>query len=321
MDSMKIIDNYLFRVSFLVCVATVYLAEASTLPYNMRIRRMFDVERSLLKKKKPLWIGTAVPIVQERTRHIVDPQIAADLHDKSLIGGSLFNIRYVHSESWWAEVTTGLEKETMCARGTTNLNASRAGLDDIVVASGYNMFPSDDAQFSLYGVAGFPTKKHVTAEEKFNTLVGTRFYSLGAGAEFAYNFVHTQECTLAGIFQVRFLHFFPRCWVPILPRDAKIQPGNATDVLITGHYHYDNTRIEAGYNPTFFTDQAVRLSTGTVHGPRFTRHNIYGTIAHGWQDFPGLHIPLVLGTGLSIGRSKRFDVKITTFWVSLTTLF
>lgn len=321
MGSMKIIDNYMFRVSFLVGMCMYCTLDASTLVYNMKIRRIFNVARHLLKEHSPLWVGSAVPIIQVRDRHIVDQRIAADLRDKSTIGGSLFNVRYVPSECWWVEATTGLEKETVCEHGTTNVHACRVGLDDIVLESGYNMFPSDDAQITFYGLAGFPTKKHVTVQETFNTLVGTRFYSIGVGGEYSYSFINTQECTLTGICQVRFIHFFPRCWFPILPRDAQIQPGNATDVLLTGQYRYDGTNIDVGYNPTIFTDQAVRLKTGTVNSPHFVRHSVYGAVTHAWKDFPGLHIPLALGTGLSIGRSEKFDTKLITWWVSFTTLF
>ena len=321
MGNMKIISMYYFRVSLFVFLYTSSIIEASTLVYNMRIRRIFSVARSLLQQRKPLWVVSAVPIVQARDRHIVEKDKDIDICDTSLTGGSLFDIRYVPSEYWWAELTTGLEKETLCLRGTQNVHASRSGLDDIVLSGGYNMFPNDESQITLYGLAGFPTKKAVTQAELYNTLVGTRFYSLGVGTELSYSFINSQLCTLTGIFQARFLHFFPRNWFPILPRDGKIQPGNATDLLFTAQYRYDGTTFEAGYNPTFFTDQAVRLKAGTVKGPRFIRNNVYVTLSHGWKDFPGLHMPLALGTGLSIGRSKRFDMKQISWWVNFTTLF
>lgn len=298
-----------------------YEVDASTLTYSARIRHVLRSSQKFLANKGSLWVGSVVPIVQKRERHIIDTTRSIDLFAESIIGGALFDIRYIPSQHWWLEATTGLEKETVSQRGTINLHDSRVGLDDIVFAGGYNMFPNDDTQITLYGLAGFPTKKGVTLAETFNTLVGTRFYSLGAGAEFSYSFINDEEQTLTGIFQARFLHFFNRHWFPILPRDAKIQPGNATDLLFTAQYRYDGTIFETGYNPTFFTNQAVLLKTGTVHGPNSVRNSIYASLTHGWKNFPGLDMPLIIGTGFSIGRSKLFDAKIVSWWVNFTTVF
>jgi hypothetical protein len=318
---MKINSNQFFRVSILALLLCSHEVDAVTLPLNIKVRRVFGIASHLLEERGPLLIGSAVPIVYERKRHIVDTVKQIDIKDKHCVVGSLFNLRYVPSKKWWLEFTTAFEKETVCERGTTNLHDSRTALDDIVFSGGYNFFPSDEAQCTLYGIGSIPTKKSVTIQETFDTLVGTRFYSLGAGAEYSYGFINTPEHSLTGIIQARFLHFFSRHWFPILPRDAKIQPGNATDLLISGQYRWGLSIFEMGYNPTFFTNQAVLLKTGEILGPNFVRNSAYATLSHAWKDFPGLHRPTLLGTGLSIARSKRFDAKFVTWWVNFTTLF
>jgi hypothetical protein len=251
----------------------------------------------------------------------VIPASDIDIKDKHRIGGSLLNLRYVHSKSSWFEITTGIEKETVCERGTTNLYDSRAGFDDIVFAAGHNFFPDDATQVTLYAIGGVPTKKKVTLQELYDTLVGTRFYSLGAGGEYSYSFISSKERTLVGVFQLRFLHFFSRRWFPILPCDAKIQPGNTTDVLLAGQYFWGLSNLEVGYNPTFFTNQAALLKTGKVPAPNSTRNSVYATLSHAWKDFPVLHRPMLLGIGCSIARNKLFDSKMAAWWVNITTVF
>lgn len=316
---MKLCRFYLFYLIVFLLTSNV---QAITLVYSVRIRSVFESAHAALEDhKKSSWVATALPIIYVRDRHIVDPARSIDVCEHQIIGGSLFNIRYIPSEHWWFEATTGLEKETACERGTINRHNSRVGFDDIVLSAGYNVRPSDAVQICLFGITGFPTHKGVTAAEQFDPLVGTRFNSLGAGAELSYNFIDERMSTLTGIFQTRFVHFFSRNWFPILPRDARIQPGNITDLLFSARYRYDGTVFETGYNPTFFTNQAVLLRTGTVHSENYVRNSIYATLSHGWKDFPGLHIPLILGTGLNIGRSHHFDTKIIAGWVSLTTTF
>lgn len=298
-------------------------ASAITLVYNMKIRRQFNAAASavLHRDKKSIFIATAVPIIYKRDRHIVDKSLAIDIQEKRLSGGSILNFRYVAPKAWWAEVTTGIEHESVKVRGTSCFKDSRTGLDDIVLSAGYNMFPTENSQFVLYGLAGIPTRRKVTALEVQDTLVGTRFYSIGAGAEFSYSFINSLKESLIAILQARFIHFFSRNWAPVLPIDAQIQPGNVTDLLFTLQYRKKKDIFELGYNPTFFTDQAVILKTGKIEGPNFVRNSMYLSYARVIPEVPVLKTPMLLGAGINIGNSKRFETKILTFWLNISVIF
>jgi hypothetical protein len=309
------------RMSFLVCVfAIVQQGDATTLVYNMRIRRVFNVS-PLLGPKKPLFVPIAVPIIARRDRDIVIARSRTDVVEKRSISGTLFNFRYIPSKDWWFELTSGIEREQTHTTGTTTINARRTGLDDIVLAGGHNLFFGDNTQFVLYGLCGFPARHKVTLQEIFDPLVGTRFFSVGAGSEISYRFLRTDNAALIGVLQARCIHFFSRRWEPILPADAKIQPGNVTDILCALQYRYRLNLFEVGYNPTIFTDQAIVLPTETIRTNTFVRNSYYVNYAHLWKRGLFGKKPLILGAGANIGRAKFYNTKIASCWLTIGSVF
>lgn len=296
-------------------------AHGISLVYSMKIRRVFRVADKITDIKA-LLVATALPIIYKRDRHIIDQLLNIDIYDKRLIGGSLFNIRALSSSHrWWAEITTGVEKETAHATGSSLFTISRAGFDDVVFSVGYNMFPIDRMQLVLYGLGGVPTKTTVTALEAQDTLVGTRFFSAGVGGECSYAFISSLKQSLIGIIQSRFLHFFDRGWFPVLSKGSKIQPGNATDALFALQYRYKRDIIEAGYNATFFTNQGLLLPTGHVSTSLFVRNTFYMTYSHVLLDSLKRKKPWVLGLGFNIGTGTKFSTKIVAAWVNITKVF
>jgi hypothetical protein len=288
----------------------------------MRVRRVFAVSEQIDLNKNLKGISvTAVPIIYKRDRHIVDERLLVDVCEKRLIGGSLFNIRYTPFRLWWIEATTGILRERVKSTGTASFTDARTGFDDFVLSTGFNLFPHKDIQLVFYTLGGIPTRTKVTLLEKQGTLVGTRFFGLGAGTEFSYAFINSLKRSFLGLIQVRFLHFFNRKFFPILPCDATIQPGNVTDVLLTLQYREKKNVIETGYNATLFTNQAVHLKTETIKDPHILRNSWYLTYTRLSRSVPLLQVPGAIGTGLNIGRAQRFDTKIVSLWIYMAILF
>lgn len=294
---------------------------ATTLVYNMRIRRAFTLGAAFIKRKKAIWVATGLPIFYKRERDIVDMQRGFDFNEHDVVGGSLFNVRYISPHSWWVEATTGIAKERNYVCGTPAFNSSRVGFDDVVLSGGYNMQFDANTQFVVYGLTGFPTRREVTLEETFNTFVGTRFFSLGVGTEFSYSFINTLKESLVIIFQNRFLHFFDRCWFPILPRNATIEPGNATDLLFTLQYRHKRNILESGYNPTFFTNQAVVVDGKRTESESFVRQGFYINYAHICKKFSLFDKQTIVGTGFNMGKTNRFDTQQFIWWTQLSVVF
>jgi hypothetical protein len=297
--------------------------DSVTLVYNMRIRRLFALNLIESGEQKMRWVASAVPVLYQRSRTIIDNRLGVDINllEKRVAGGSLFNIRGIPSKNWWFELTTGLIKEHGTSQGTINFSASKTGFDDFVFAAGYNMFFENQSQFVLYGIAGIPTTRTITPLEAQDAFIGTRFFSAGVGSEFSYSFIGTLEQTLAGIFQNRFLHFFSRPWSPILPEGSKIQPGNATDLLFAMRYRKKRNMIEAGYNPTFFTNQAIILPTQKIKSESFIRQSVYGSYTRLFKELPVFAHPGLLGIGFNRSWTERFATSIYTFWCYISILF
>lgn len=315
--------KFFFKIFSLILFCTNFVSQqinSITLVYSLKIRRQFSLA-SEGKQKESKYVTTALPIIDKFEWHVVDENFATDVCEKRLIGGSVFNFRYVSAKSWWLEATTGFEKETVKSKGTAIFDKSRTGFDDIVLSVGYNMFPAKNMQFVLYGIGGVPTRKEVTIFDAEDTLVGTRFYSVGAGAEFSYSIINTLPESLIVIFQGRFLHFFDRKWFPILPPDAKIQPGNVSDLLVVLQYRKNKNIFEVGYNPTFYANEAYLLDTGKINIPDYTRQSIYTSFSHLYEEFPIINKPGLIGAGFNIGWSKRYSIKILSFWVNFSLSF
>src|SRR5205085_1023018 len=120
-----------------------HLLDAVTLVYNLKIRRSFSVHHFLHREHDVLWLLSAVPVIYMRKRHIVIPSKSYNVCEKTFLGGSVFNIRCLAPQDWWAELTTGIERQTDEVHGTSmglpqQYKASRTGLDDIVITAGKN---------------------------------------------------------------------------------------------------------------------------------------------------------------------------------------
>lgn len=313
--------NRLFLIIFIHSYGSI---QAVSLVYNMKIRRAFSthVFEQIFPGKESFWLLTALPVVYNRSRHIVAPLTHQDVYEKTFLAGPIFNIRFLAPHDWWLELTTGLENQTDHTCGTQTFKNSRTGFDDIVLTAGKNFFFYDDkGQVSLYAIGGFPTKYQVTAQETYETLVGTRFFGLGAGGEISYTFIRSLKQALAAIVQARCVHFFDRTWYPILPCGAKIQPGNLTDLFMILQYRHKVNIFEVGYNPTFFTNQAALLPTEKITSPNFARNSFYANFIHVFKKSLLLKKPGGIGTGFNISRSKMFDTKIFAWWVNISLLF
>ncbi len=315
------LKKYLF---LLAAIVFMHNCHTVSLVYNMKIRRAFSAQNFLQLDpgRKNFWLLTALPILYTRTRHIEAPLTKQDFYEKSFLAGSIFNIRLLMPDYWWLEFTTGLENQTNHNAGTLTFKDSRTGFDDIVLTAGKNLFFSNDkGQVAFYAITGFPTKYTITVQEAYDTLVGTRFFGLGAGGELSYSFIKTLKQALTAVLQVRCVHFFDRTWSPILPAGGKIQPGNLTDLFMILQYRHKKNIFEIGYNPTFFTNQAVRLCTEKISSPNLVRNSFYANYIHVFKKSLLLKKPGGIGTGFNIGRSGTFDTKIFAWWLNLSLLF
>ncbi len=307
-----------FKIIFLMlslCHTTLPL----TLVYSMKIRRVFAGAHQVLKKEgKVIWLLSILPIMQHRKAHIVTASPAVNVQQKRLVSGGLFNLRSMPTDSSWFEFTTAFQNEHGTTRGSVNTKGSRTGFDDIVLSGGCNIYPTPKAQIVFYGIAGFPTRWKVTTEDTFGTFVGTRFLSVGAGSEFSYTFIRTLEHMFALVSQVRYIHFFSRSWVPILPCCSTIQPGDLVDILLATTFRLKRELFELGYNPTFFLNQSAKTpATGKVRSPDFVREGAYITYSHIFQR----KNPILLGAGFAFSKASLFDARVFTGWLNFTIAF
>lgn len=307
------------RLVLFICIAVYMPVSGVTLVYNLRVRRIFNVE-PVLRQIKSRVIFSTVPIYFSRKSTLTDVTTTLDTCEKRRAGGSLLNVRYVHSKHWWMEVTTGIETDHGTFDTPVPFSATRTGFDDIVFASGYRQFFGKKVQVVGYGLVGLPTKRKVTLADRFGPLVGTRFYNLGVGLEGSYSFVSSLPRSCSAILQTRFIHGFNRSWFPILPRNAEIKPGNATDILGTIQYRKRRTIFETGYNATIFSQQALIFPTQTIKTDTFVRHAVYATLSH--VILKALfNKPFIFGVGGNITRTKQFDAKTFTVWIFGSVVF
>ena len=184
---MRIYPLFIFPI-----LAISHSVHGISLVYNLKIRRVFNVPQ-LSTHSKAMLIATAVPIMYKRDRHIVLPAQQTDVHEKRITLGSLFNLRYALSRSTGQKLLPVLEKERVNSKGTNTFKASRTGFDDVVFAAGYNFFPTNQVQCDVYAIGGVPTRKKVELVDVQDTLVGTRFYSVGAGSELSYSYLSNER--------------------------------------------------------------------------------------------------------------------------------
>jgi len=306
--------NHNFKRFILLLLCTSNSLYGVTLVYNLRVRRIFSISLILEQIKKPKLILSAVPIFFRRTSNIVNKMTNTNVCEKRTAGGSLLNARYVFSKHWFAEITTGIEKDHGIFTGTTPFCASRTGFDDVVLTAGYRHFIAKKVQGIIYGLVGFPTRKKVTLADRFGPLVGTRFNNMGFGLEGSYSFISELKQSLSAIIQTRLIHGFNRKWFPILPRGATIQPGNFTDILGVFQYRKKKTVFEAGYDLTIFSQQGSNLPSQEIRVPTFVRHSWFATVKHIILKAM-FNKPFVFGAGFNINRANKFDAKAFAGWV------
>lgn len=304
-------------VLFLMLVGNV--SYPVTLVYNLRVRRIFNIE-PVLARLKSRWVFSAVPIFFARSRDVISITTDLESEEKRRAGGSIFNLRYIHSKHWWAEVTTGIETDHGTFTGADPFKASRTGFDDIVLSSGYRHFWGKKGQVVGYWLVGLPTRRKVTLADRNGPLVGTRFYNIGIGLEGSYSIISELKRSCALIAQGRFIHGFNRSWFPILPKNAEIQPGNGTDLLITVQYRKKRTIFEGGYDVTLFTNQALIFPAQTFSTDTFVRHSLYGRVSY---IFPNgiFGKPTIIGGGANGSYAKQFDTRAFTGWVYCSLVF
>lgn len=291
-----------------------------SLVYSMKIRRIFAPSIPMARRSHILL--SAAPIINYRTRVLSSDILGASIcnTEKSLSRGSLLDIRYMQKTGWF-EVTTGVGKESICTTGTNNFRASRTGLDDIVCAGGYTLLLSERSQFDMYGLAGFPSKRALQSFEVFDTLMGTRFFSVGGGAEVSYSLLQTSERTLFFSLQGRIIHFFDRTWSPILPDTARIKPGEIIGILCAGNYTKNKLSIEVGYNPSISINQAILLDKQTVRGSTFIQHSCYIDTDYSFKKTPSTGQTTLIGAGLSLGITPKYRARMVTGWLHATIIF
>lgn len=308
-----------FFLIFILAVLFVQENYAVTLVYNLRVRRAFTVAASLERMKKR-WLITVVPIMFSRKSRSIDERTSLDVKEKRRAVGTLFNIRYVHSKHWWAEATMGIELDRGRYKGSDPFHHQKFGLDDMVFSGGYRHFFGDKWQLVGYSIIGIPVQRSVSLFDRRGPFLGTRVYNIGCGLEGSYSFINELKRSCAVIVQGRFIHGFNRSWFPILPQDAKIQPGNFSDILCTLNYRERRILIELGYDLTIFSNQAILLKTETIKTDMFLRHSGYATVSYAFLK--GLFgNPCLFGAGLNISRSKKFDARTLTAWLYGTVVF
>lgn len=292
-----------------------------TIIYYMKIRGVFNIEQGDPSHQKSESNFSFYPFGFKQNRHILDEQDSTNLHEKITNYGLVFNYRYTNKNNWWIDAITGLETEKSCYCGSSNFINKRIGFDDILLTGGYIFYPSNKTQFVLYGSAGLPTRYKVSALEVQNNPVGSRFFNLGAGAEISYNLFTDKKRSIFAILQSRFIHFFDRRWFPILPYDAKIQPGNTTDILCTLLYMQDQNILEIGYDATFSTNEATIFPFCKIKTPPSTLHNYYLNYSRICANIFDSEKSFSYGGGVWLTYSKQFNTKSLTWWLEFILIY
>lgn len=291
------------------------LSHATYLVYNMRIRRVFFIP--FIVGNKSYTFLTGLPLFFARRSHIVTETPAVDVYENRNMVGALFNARYSDALNWWIDVTTGLETNHTSFKGSDPFSASKTGLDDFLFTGGYTFAIGDRTELVIYGLGGLPAGRKVSKEDRYGPLIGSSFYSAGFGTEASHAFIHEKEQTLSFIIQQRFVHFFDRHWFPILPACDTIVPGNLTDILATVQYRRHTTAYEIGFNPTFFTNQAVKTPSITTKIPNSIRYGLYINSLHVFKSTLE-HKPIIIDGGFSFSTTQFFDTKTYNVWLGLS---
>ncbi len=303
----------------LLCCCSCFL-QGTSLVYNLKIRRSFTGLSHLLHLgKKTTYVTSALPVIYYRKARFIIERTQDDISDKRIGGGAIVNLR-MPSKHWWFETTTAIQKESVKVRGTQCFDTARSGLDDIVLSAGYNAYPSKNGQFTLYGLAGFPTTRTLSPADAHVPLVGTRFFALGAGAEYSYSYINTPKTLFAGILQGRVIHFFSREAEALLGPSGRLQPGQTIDLLFSMRYRHKRTVVESGYNPTFFVNVAAITQGQTFPAKPLVRHGGYLGVVHLTQRKLG-HALLAVGGALIYNAAPHLEAQSITALVNFTVVF
>ncbi len=179
--------------------------------------------------------------------------------EERLWGGVIGTLRLVR-EPWWIECITAYATERLRFKDTgIHGKLSRTGFDDFLIDCGGNFFLDEEGkvQLSLHFLTGIPLFKRVIREEVEQPLVGTRTFNIGPAVDFTYEFIRSEKVELFAAVIARVLHRFSRKYTPIFPPEARFSPGNVTDLVFLMHYRNGSHNVEAGYNPTFITNQSL----------------------------------------------------------------
>lgn len=317
--------HLLSALSVYVCIVLVYAnsLDAISLVYNLKIRRSFTYKPDPEYNEKFLLIGTALPINYKRisTFTSILSQPIEPVKETRTVTGSLLNLRLVYNRQWWFEGSTGIEQERVHLKKPLHTKNKTFGLDDIIMSFGYNWFFKNKAQFVIYSITGFPSHSQLKNADSIDPLVGSRLFGTGFGSEFSYAITSTERQSCNIIFQNRFLHFFKRSLVPLLPSTVSFVPGNVTDLLFSIQYRYKKILFETGYNTTFFTNEQIDLPTASIHAPHYVRNGYYATIAHMEKNHPITNRPTLIGVGFSYSHSKAYARNIYAWWLNTTMIF
>ncbi len=290
-----------------------------TLVYNMRVRNILSLPRILERYKNKL-ITSVVPLYYHRSSKLFNATIGLDGRETRNVGGAILDLHYAPDKNWWFEATTAVAIDHGVFTGTDSFKASRGGLDDFVLSTGYRHFWGSCCQFVAYGLAGFPTKTKVDLIDRHTPLLGTRLFSLGVGGEASYSFINKNKRSLNAVGQIRVIHGFNRKYDPVLPSSSSIQPGNVTDLLFTLQYRERKTFFEVGYNPTFFSNAGIVSPVGTIKADTIIRHGGYFSLSHAF--LPGLFNKTnLVGLGISANHASQIDSTVITTYAFLSIAF
>lgn len=306
-------------ITAIVLLGTCQTIYPWTFIYYLVHRHQSNLTKSDPTNKKSINKVSVIPELAIINRHIIDKPNNIDVHEKSFLAGTIFDFHHIGEKPWWLGIRTAFVKETSQVHGTSEFTISRAAFDDVFIQAGYNQILSDDWQLCIHGAMGLPTLLKLKKNELFNTLVGTRLFSLGLGTDLSYALINEKNRQLILNLHTRLLHFFTRDYTPILQCGGKFQAGNATDVFPSLVYTHNDHYLEFDYDLTIFTNVAV-LAQKTTYIPVIYNHSPY------IQYYYTIHLPrttttMTVGGGIEYSYAKVFNRKEFQMWWLLGATF
>lgn len=198
-------------------------------------------------------------------------------HEKRLSAALVQSLRLTHNHTWIEFIAAfGRERVRFDQQGVRGTQ-SHFGLDDFLIDIGHNFLIDEKGklQILVHWLTGIPLKWKVTLAEQNDPLVGTRTFATGPVIEWAYDFIRNTEYDVFVGFIGRFLHRFQRSYQPIIPANARFNPGNLIDLLTLIHYRHYGHNLETGYVATLFINQSYRFPDSIQRLPSGRFHSIY----------------------------------------------